>query len=400
MKKAFKFIGIFLTIPFLLILFLGLGYWIAPEYIEQKALAFFSPSINIHPKYQRNITIENIEVYELLQIASSLTPTFQQDDNLVNKNTNYYKDFKQHFWEYQDHALIAQLEHYLKSDSYGPSQTAIKLLSLNYDIDDDGRLMTNNTFNVKSFLFSLFKSKAFLIPENTKLIDDFIAETNFKLFYQNHKPVYQKHIENYNKYCDFNRMKSWLEEKFSTSYNSYRIIFSPLTGGFHSTRRFGNKNKSASQTLMFVSAPDEVEIDSLDQNKFEIESSRMERMVFTEIDHNYVNPLTDQYLAKLDSSMLNYKDWNSQTKNMYASKYGTFNEYMTWGVFCLYALDSYSKENMDTIINKQATFISEHRKFHRFKDFKDELIKNYIKMNKPKIEDLYPAMLDWMKKNS
>lgn len=195
-------------------------------------------------------------------------------------------------------------------------------------------------------------------------------------------------------------MKNWLEKKFTNQYQSYRIIFSPLTGGFHNTMSFKSHDKSMEQTFMFVSAPPNIDVKNLSEKEFEIKSSKMARIVFTEIDHNYVNPLTDKYKEKLESSMANYKNWNNQKGNMYNSKYSTFNEYMTWGVFNLYAYDTYSTENIDTIIKIQTDFINDKRKFHRFREFNTELFKQYKENSKSKIEKLYKPMLNWIKEKS
>jgi hypothetical protein len=154
------------------------------------------------------------------------------------------------------------------------------------------------------------------------------------------------------------------------------------------------------QTFMFVSAPPSIDVENLSEKEFEIKSSKMARIVFTEIDHNYVNPLTDKYKEKLESSMVNYKNWNNQKGNMYNSKYSTFNEYMTWGVFNLYAYDTYSAENIDTIIKIQTDFINDKRKFHRFREFNNELLKQYKKNTKPEIEKLYKPMLNWIEEKS
>jgi hypothetical protein len=398
-RKKLKFFGKLSLVLFFLITVLGITYLINPGFIENKAMDLFFPTVNIEEKYKNKITVEIHEVYELMQIACSLTETFQKDQNLINQDSRYYAEFINHFEKYNNHDLILKLDEYLKSNPYGQSQFAIRLLSLNYVLDNNNKLVSNKFIQVNPLLVTLFKSKVFLVSDNSNLIEDFAAKSNFKSFYKEHRNLYDKLIANYNKLCDFKNMKDWLENKFSSKYQSYRILFSPLTGGLHNTMNFNSNDKSMKQTFMFVSAPFE-NIDNISEKEFEIKSSKMARIVFTEIDHNYVNPLTDNYKEELESAMANYKFWNNQEEGMYQSKYSTFNEYMTWGVFNLYALDTYREENIHTIIKIQADFINDRRKFHRFREFNDMLIQQYIEKGKPKIEELYDPILNWIEHKS
>jgi hypothetical protein len=99
--------------------------------------------------------------------------------------------------------------------------------------------------------------------------------------------------------------------------------------------------------------------------------------------------------------MSDFKFWNGQKDDgLYQSNYKTFNEYMTWGVFNLYALDTYTNENTAEIIKAVTDQITDRRKFIRFRAFNQELIGLYKSNNKPKIEELYQPILEWMKKES
>ncbi|WMN12014.1 DUF4932 domain-containing protein [Marivirga salinae] len=357
----------------------------------------FYPTVNIKEKYQDKIVVEVPEVYELMQIASSLTGTFKNDPNLIKSSSSYYQDFRNHFQEFENHDLVLKLNKAFEENPYGNNQHAIRMLSLGLDIDNQNSLIDNGFININPATKYFLSTSVFFPSLNTNLIEDFAKKSNFKDFYKEHKGYYSKLINNYNELCDFKGMQTWLEKKFTSKYQSYRIIFSPLTGGFHSTTSFPNSDRSMDQTFMFVSAPRE-NIANLSPKEFETASSLSSRIVFTEIDHNYVNPVTDQFLNELDEAMDDYKNWNGQNGGSYPSKYSTFNEYMTWGVFNLYALDTYSEENMDTIIQYPTDFITENRKFIRFREFNQELIRLYESKDKPKIEELYEPIFEWMRK--
>ncbi|HET8858518.1 DUF4932 domain-containing protein [Marivirga sp.] len=398
-RKLVRFIGwLFLGLLSILAI-VGFTYLVNPKYVETKVMNTFYPTVNISDEYKDKIVVEVPEVYELMQIASSLTETFQNDDNLLKSSSSYYQDFRNHFQEFENHELVLKLNAAFEKNPYGNNQHAIRMLSLNYDLDEYNELIDKDLFNINPATRSFLSFFVFFPSSNADLIEDFAKKSNFKAFYKKHRGYYTKLIENYAELCDFKGMQTWLESKFTSKYQSYRIVFSPLTFGFHSTTSLKNADRSMSQTFMFVSAPRE-NIDGMTPQDFEIASSRSSRVVFTEIDHNYVNPVTDQYLKELDDAMSDYKKWNGQNGGSYQSKYSTFNEYMTWGVFNLYALETYSKENIDSIIKRETDFITDRRKFIRFREFNKELIRLYISMGKPNIEELYAPIFDWMKKES
>jgi hypothetical protein len=118
-------------------------------------------------------------------------------------------------------------------------------------------------------------------------------------------------------------------------------------------------------------------------------------MLFTEIDHNYVNPITDldSNLRKVVKSFSNIAKWNK------ASSYGlpalTFNEYMTWGVFMLYACDIYEGKDLKEI-EKVTVDIMNYRGFIHFQEFYDQLLALYKNRDDGKtVADLYPDILKW-----
>jgi hypothetical protein len=394
MKKKLLKYTVWLALGLISILgIIGTMYLVNPKNVENQLFNIFYPPVEISKKYKGNIVVEAPEVYELMQIACSLTQTCQDDPNLINQNSGYHTDFTNHFKDFENHELVSTLNDFFVKHGYATSQHSIRLNSLNYNLD------SSNNLSLKNFLIPLSNpdaEKTFLIPDHIKLIEDFSKKSSFKDFYQKHNNYYNKLINNYHELCDFQNMKNWLENKFASKYQSYRIIFSSLTAGFHSTARF----RTMQQTFMFVSAPRE-NIDGISPKEFEIASSRSSRVVFTEIDHNYVNPLTDLYLDELDDVMSDFKFWNGQKDDgLYQSNYKTFNEYMTWGVFNLYALDTYTNENTAEIIKAVTDQITDRRKFIRFRAFNQELIRLYKSNNKPKIEELYQPILEWMKKES
>jgi hypothetical protein len=77
----------------------------------------------------------------------------------------------------------------------------------------------------------------------------------------------------------------------------------------------------------------------------------------------------------------------------------TFNEYLTWALFILYAHDNYDEKTFEAINNRVVGKMVHGRKFVRFREFVDQLLKIYCqKAPSQSIPDLYPTILDWAEK--
>ncbi|WP_386098675.1 DUF4932 domain-containing protein [Winogradskyella maritima] len=369
--------------------------------MEDIAIELLYPKVTIAKEYSDSYKIEIPKMYELMYIACSLTETFQNDSNLISKRVpKYLNDVKSHFSKFKNHDLIQVLEDKLKPNPYSQIQPTIRFFSLNYEIDDTNTLVHNEVFHVNKLLIKLFKDKLFYYAEYEDLIEDFAKATDFSKFYKEHQSYYQKLITDFDQLCDIKVSWNFLENRFTESYNSYRIIFSPLTGGFHNTLPgLKDKETGLQQTWLFVSAPPNIEIDTLTKDELEIIKSKFTRELFTEMNHNYVNPLSDTFSKSIESSIMDYSDWNKQ-KRGYNSKISTFNEYMTWGVFSIFAKETYSEKNRDTIISIQEKFMVENRKFIHFKAFNRELIRlsNNINDDDLHFQNIYSDILKWMRK--
>lgn len=189
-------------------------------------------------------------------------------------------------------------------------------------------------------------------------------------------------------------MNSWLDNKFGFSYSSYLVYFSPLINGAHSTR--GYRNNGFNQTVMFIARAE------YDDNLSKIQNELAEsRIVFTEIDHNYVNPVSDKFLEKINKALSNREVWAKPTiTDAYDSPYKLFNEYMTFAIYSLYLIDNYSENDVKEylpLLNKTMTDI---RGFIKFEDFNDVLIEKYKQNKSISMPDLYVYMLDWCAQNN
>ena len=396
-KKLLKYI-IFTVLT--IIVGLVVVYLLKPKVIEDLAIKLLYPNVSVEKKYANKYTIEIPEMYELMYIACSLTETFQNDPNLIsNRVPEYLKEVQDHFLPFKEHELVKLLEQKLKGNAYSQLQPTIRFFSLNYQLNEDNSIMEHEIFHVNGLLIRLFKNKLFYYPDYIKLIEDFAKSSDFKMFYEKNRPYYNKLIKKFDSLCDIQQSWDYLEKNFTESYNSYRIIFSPLTGGFHNTLPgLKDRDTGLQQTWLFVSAPPNISIDTLSKNEIQIKKGLFTRELFTEMVHNYVNPLSDDFLDKIDTSIEEYKFWNNR-KSGYSNKLATFNEYMTWATFSVFAKKNYDDLTFDTIMESHEKFMVNKRGFIHFKAFNNYIL--YLSKeskfdNRLHFRKMYPDLLNWM----
>lgn len=121
------------------------------------------------------------------------------------------------------------------------------------------------------------------------------------------------------------------------------------------------------------------------------------RVVFTEIDHNFVNPLSDKKIDIINKVFADRNKWTKECKatSAYESAYSVFNEYMTWGLFSLYCLDNFPSNDARQSIQKMEKQMTNSRNFIKFKEFNQQLIKIYKDNPNIKMNDIYDKVLKW-----
>lgn len=350
---------------------------------------------------KEDIQVDIPEVYEAMQIALSLTDTYQSDPNLINKDTPYYEEMMRHFSEHKSHPLIAKLDKKLqKAGAYNEVNTLIRFQALNYSLKD-GKMANENRYNIP-FVYNLAPYPLFLYNSNRQLINSFLKVSDFEGFYSRHKNYYDSLIAQNLGLNDYTGMMRWLEGEFPTIRNeAFLIVFSPLTGGLHNLKEFSSKSGDKKQSIMFVNAPD------YDKGVWKgrplvEKSAYASRIVFTEIAHSYVNPTTTQYKEQIEASMQELRDWKTEKVTGGYNSYSlTFNEYMTWAVYTLYAHDTYPPDVFERVIESQVKFMVNNRGFIRFKEFNIALLNLYLKKKEgQKVADLYPEIINWMESNT
>ena len=338
-------------------------------------------------KNEGRIAFETPELYELMKVAISFTDYSKANPgNITNTQSAYFREMQSQFQDYKSHTLIQKLNDRIKStnDDYKYRDN-----SYGFEFDKNNKVVSRNIYPFVGgglYAKNLFKE---LIPD----LEDFAEKTKFRAFYQSRQAFYEGLIAYQSVVMPAKKMQNWLEARFPARYNSLKIVFSPLTGGNHQTVGFETPNFK--EILMFVSFAD------FDKNKYTAKQIEglASRIVFTEIDHNYVNPMTEKYRDNLKTAMPDWKTWNNPNgpSKSYNSSTLTFNEYMTWGVFTLYAVDNFNKTDFE-IINQDTELWMRNRGFNKFTTFNKEILRVYTENPKITVDDLYLKMFEWMKK--
>ena len=324
------------------------------------------------------VQIEIPGVYELTNIAIALTDYGLDNPNAVRKGGEYYERVKEQFLSHRNHPLISTIGFSGKqsfSRYYGFRENSAR-----YRFDGD-RIVLSGIYPTR---WAWFPDT---FTDHLNLVEDFARETRFREFYRDNRSFYEEQIETYREVVPVKRMWEWLENQFPQRYDSCKVIFSPLIGGSHSTQRCAGEGFR--EMIMFVSGPS-FSLDLAD----EVREGLLSRVVFTEMDHNYVNPTTWDFWFQVGGAFHRTERWNRQSG--YRNPIQTFNEYMTWAVFLLYADDVYEGPAFEEIRRITIDTMVKRRKFIRFEEFSDKLLHLYRNRDEgQRIRDLYTSILAW-----
>jgi len=351
--------------------------------------------------WRGRMTVETDPVYELIQVALAVSDLAgsEEDEQHVDKGTDYHREVLAHFGRHRDHPLVTALERAFggaRADGNWRPFLALRWQALGYRLDGDGQVVPNPDYAVPGAdggLPPLLGGVLFPLGEHVDLLSDFSRDTGFRAFLDAHDGTYTALTEAGRSNCRYDGMWRWLEAQFPERHDSYRILSSPLTGSMHNTMTVPVSGGTDTQIVMWVSAYVPGEPGGLPTVADEANECRV---VFTEIDHNYVNPVTAGHLDRLRAAMPDHRLWNDATQG-YQDTHMTFNEYMTWAVFSLWAMDHYPREQWEPVITRQEDVMVDVRGFPAFREFNRELMARYASRGEGEtVADLYPGMLAWV----
>lgn len=341
-------------------------------------------------KNKGSVRVEIPEVYELANILWTLSPSGQRATDL-NKEGDYYQRMLAYFKPYMNHPVFKKLD--LPDSLYAKNYYDFRENSFTFSFKGDKLAWEGPYYYVMGDDWDNYNS---LFRQLLPLIEDFVKQSKYREFYKTNQGFYAQQVQRQTELMPVRNMWSWLEQQFPRrKYQSYRVVFSPLIGGSHSTQNFSTYNKEwFNETVMFVCGPARYEKPELTEKQKE---GLMSGVVFTEIDHNYVNPATGKYARSIDSIFSDRAVWAGDNTGWYDNPVAVFNEYMTHAVFCVWVLDNYDKPTADFVINNRESLMVDKRHFVKFKAFNRALIDLREKNPGKTVTELYPAVLDWCK---
>ncbi|WP_234645940.1 DUF4932 domain-containing protein [Dyadobacter sp. CY356] len=328
--------------------------------------------------------IQAPEVYELINIIFSLTEYGKT--GAIYKGTSYYQTVKKHFAPYASLPAVHVLDSLLKDpdNQYAP----LKMDSYAFQFKGD-KIEKSGVYDRVSW--GSVNTLELYLP----LLEAFAKKSGFRDFYKQHKTFYEGLETDFQKNINVADMKVWLEKQFPrTKYSAIKVIFSPLVGWNQSANSFLDNGFSEAQAHVnypFVNERQKTQDPALTRGQRSM-------IVFTEINHSYLNPEADQYAKEIAKALKDLAMWTTQGKPAasYNNTLSCFEEYMNYGLVTLYYSDIFDKkiaENLRLAMeNNMVTF----RGFQKFKEFDQELLRLY-QTRKPgqTVADLYPAIIAW-----
>jgi hypothetical protein len=353
--------------------------WFTPAYIKQA---------------QGRVQYDIPEVYELANVVYALTKSSAANDIRTLKNTAYFSKVLTYFGKYKNHPLVKQLEF---SDDVNGSTDYYNFRDNSFCyMVKNGNVVPNNQYYVV-----WGEPQNNLFTKHLALINDFYHKTGFHQFFQRNHPYYDSLVKRQQQLMPAQKMWQWLEKNFEQKIESYRVVFSPLINGSHGTQVFywiPEPRTFFTEAVMFTSGTRDIDGDEhlTEKQKEGIASG----ILFTEIDHNYCNSVSQRYQTQIDSALSNREQWVAKggDAESYPSPLAVFNEYITHAVYLLYALDNFQGEDFALIKKNREGLMIEHRKYIRFREFSDKLIQLYRERKaEQKVTDLFPLIIDWCK---
>lgn len=351
--------------------------WLDIRFFEPVA-AHFSPAYQ--QEFRGKVTCEIPEAYELANIALALTSKGVADSNMIQHRGSYYQEVMRHFAPYARHRLVQRLDSLVR-DSYS-NYYSTRENAYAFRLTNTGRPEKTGIYTV------LWQGNSDMVLHPAEW-EDFARRSGFRDFYRRHQGYYDQTIERISKLLPVAAMQQWLEAQFPARYDCMRIICSPLIGGSHSAQQVADNGFR--ESLMFIS--DDFFLDSVVFNEAQ-RSALYSGVVFTEIDHNYVNPVSDEYLPQIKSAFKQRAHWVAPgMADWYGGEYEVFNEYMTHAVHLLW-VKSYYPPEVYHLVRKDRIALNVRRGFIRFETFVNELEQLFDQRTPGQtIAALYPRLL-------
>jgi hypothetical protein len=347
-------------------------------------------------KAHRGTTLVEIpEVYELVNVAIAMTPTGIADRNLVYQDSDYYGRMRAWFDRFREHPLLRSLEAELAHD--GGRYFALKMNGYSFLFDEGGRIVQSPVYDRTGSVGERSNS----LRPHLEQLQQFADASDFRRFYRENRALYEEQIAFFREQADLAGMLRWLGRNFpGGGYDGYKIVFSPLVAYNQSATWFVTPGYR--ELMAHVNFPYERDLARSQAETLSPAAALLFRgnIVFTELNHGYINPQADRHAARARAAVADHDFWVDAAKGTsYYRGLEAFNEYMNWGLVSLRFLDLAPAEERAGMIDRVDRMMVGRRGFLRFREFDAFLTALYLGRRPDEtIADLYPRILEWFER--
>lgn len=353
-----------------------------------KEPVYFSPQYQ--QQFRATTNIEVPEVSELVNIIIAMTDKGTHDSDLVEHSSDYYRDVVKQFGPFSADPLVVRIDSLLTKEWWKYFYVRMDAYAFQFIGETIRQSETYDRLNFDGIPNTL-------LPFIAQL-ERFAAQTGFREFYRRHIPFFAGQISYFREKIGVRTMQQWLKKNFpSVSYDCYKVIFSPLAGGSQSARHFSNNNFN--EALVYINFPYG---DSTDERfSSTVNDLRKGNVLFTELNHSYINPETQKYLhtESFRSAFASLSFWETAGSSAhigYPNAAACFNEYMNWALVSLYYIDHCPAADQAMMIHRVEKMMVDIRGFSKFREFNRELMRLYtVRSAHHTAADLYPAIVAW-----
>jgi hypothetical protein len=359
------------------------------------------------------IDVEVPEVYELVNIAIAMTPTGLADRNLVYHDSDYYAAMRRWFDPFKDHPALAALDAALKQ---GPAwYPTLKMNGYAFAFDAQGRIVQSPVYDRTGFSGERRNTLRAFIPQ----LQAFADASKFRDFYHQQQPAYAAQIAFYaggDGACGgggaggaggagVEAMRAWLDLNFpgAAGYGGYKIIFSPLVAYSQSATWLESDGYRELQAHVNFPYPQDVARRTHGATLSKTAETILRGdIVFTELNHGYINPEGDRYAGRVTRATSHRERWVDPARGAdYYAGISAFNEYMNWGLVSLRAIDFAPAGEQQTLIAIVDEMMTQRRGFPRFAAF-DAFLVDLYRHRAPgtTVAQLYPRIIEWFEKET
>lgn len=329
------------------------------------------PAISVETPNSCLASVSLPETVELALIIAGISQLARDNNNAIDRTGSYFADVEAYFAAHSEHPVFAAL---------GADFNLPRLAgnAADFGFDENDRLV-----EVDSSGSLWHDAENDLFRRYLPLIADFANVSRFREFYSDHQSAYRELVDRTDAASDIERMRCWLESQFTTVPGGSRVYVSPLMANFHWTTLYKPEHR-----LWVSSAP----LQTVDD---ELTRMRYARVIFTELDHPFVNPVTAQYKQAVEAAFEQSETWvTDNARSNYPSGELQFNEYMTFAVFLMFAADHLSPADFARLREEVISMMAERRGFLAFEAFNDEALRRY-RHDGVITETLIPSMIRW-----